>query len=72
MQVRERRLERRSEGKWTAATGQLMNCKSWREERDLRAVLDKATSSEQLRRRRERRWRKGLEESQSVALWKEG
>lgn len=72
MQVRERRLERRSEGKWTAATGQLMNSKSCRVERDLRAVLDKATSSEQLTRRRERRWRNGLEESQRVALWKEG
>lgn len=37
-------------------------------ERDLRAVKDKATSSEQLVSVRERRWRKGLEESQAAAV----
>lgn len=48
--------------------GQLMNWMVLRVERDLRAVRDKVTSSEQLERVRERRWRKGLEESQVVAV----
>lgn len=72
MQVKERREEMRSEGKRTGETGQLMNWRSWRVESDSRAVMDNATSSEQLRRRRETRWRKGLDESQRVALWRAG
>ncbi|KAM2043217.1 hypothetical protein ACFXTI_036517 [Malus domestica] len=48
--------------------GQLRNWRDWRVERDLRAVKERATSSEQLARRRERRWRKGLEESQMVVF----
>ncbi|KAK9267299.1 hypothetical protein L1049_009722 [Liquidambar formosana] len=72
MQVKERREEMSSMGKWTGEMGQLMNWRSRRVERDLRAGMDNETSSEQLRRRREMRWRKGLEESQRVALWRTG
>lgn len=68
MQVKERRLAVNSEGNRTGETGQLMNCRSWREERDLRAVFERETSSEQLMRCKEMRWRKGLELSQRVAL----
>ncbi|PQM41726.1 hypothetical protein Pyn_12580 [Prunus yedoensis var. nudiflora] len=68
MQVKEWREATRSAGKRIGAMGQLKNWRDWRVERDLRAVKDKATSSEQLARRRERMWRKGLEESQRVVL----
>lgn len=52
--------------------GQLKKEREWRVESDLRAVEEIWTSSEQLERRRERRWRKGLAESQMVALFEEG
>ncbi|CAK9148107.1 unnamed protein product [Ilex paraguariensis] len=70
VQVKDRKLEVSSGGKRIGEMGQLMNFKSLREERDLRAVMDNATSSEHFERRRETRWRKGLEESQVVALWR--
>ncbi|KAF5474554.1 hypothetical protein F2P56_006444 [Juglans regia] len=65
------REEASSEGKRMGEMGQLRKEREWREERDLRAVKERATSSaEQLERERERRWRKGLEESQRrVALF---
>lgn len=66
MQVNECRFEVSSEGKWMGEMGQLMKLREVRVERDLRAVRDKATSSEQLESVRERRWRKGLPESQVV------
>ena len=53
------------------ATGQLRSFRVRRVERDLRAVKERETKEEQLERRREMRWRKGLDESQRVALWKE-
>lgn len=68
MHVKERREATRSAGKRIGEMGQLMNWRDWSVESDLRAVKDKATSSEQLERRRERRWRKGLDESQRVML----
>lgn len=68
MQVKERSEVARSEGKRMGEMGQLRNWRDWRVERDLRAVKDKATSSAQLARRREIRWRKGAEVSQRVAL----
>lgn len=58
-----------SEGNVTGAAGQSMNWRSWSVESDLRAVMERETSSEQLMRRSERRWRKGLEVSQWMALW---
>lgn len=68
VQVKERRLVVSSEGKVTGEReGQLMNWRSWSVERDLRAVMERETSEEQLVRRRERRWRKGLEVSQWTA-----
>ncbi|PQQ21831.1 hypothetical protein Pyn_19869 [Prunus yedoensis var. nudiflora] len=48
MQVKEWREATRSAGKRIGAMGQLKNWRDWRVERDLRAVKDKATSSEQL------------------------
>lgn len=45
------------------AIGQLKKVRFWRVERDLRAVEESEMSSEQLERRRERRWLKGFEES---------
>lgn len=71
MHVKEWRLEARSEGKWTGVMGQLMNSKLVRVKRDLRAVTEISTSAEQLARRRERRWRKGLEPSHTAAVWRE-
>jgi hypothetical protein len=69
-QVKDRREEESSEGKRMGEMGQLRKEREWREERDLRAVKERATSfGEQLARERERRWRKGFEESQTrVAL----
>lgn len=48
--------------------GQLMRFREVRVERDLRAVKERERWEVQLERVREMRWRKGLEESQSVAL----
>lgn len=45
------------------AIGQLKKVRFWRVERDLRAVEESETSSEQLERRRAMRWLKGFEES---------
>jgi hypothetical protein len=70
MQVKDWREEESSGGKRMGEMGQLRKEREWREERDLRAVKERATSfGEQLVRERERRWRKGLEESQRVALF---
>lgn len=66
MQVKERRFRASSEGKWIGEMGQLMKLKEVKVERDLRAVTERATSSEQLARVRESRCLKGLEESQMV------
>lgn len=55
MQVKERSEAVSSGGKPMGAMGQLTNWRDWRVERDLSAVKDKATSTEQLMRRRERR-----------------
>jgi hypothetical protein len=64
MQVKDQREEESSGGKRMGEMGQL------RKERDLRAVKERAASfGEQLVKERERRWRKGLEESQRVALF---
>lgn len=71
MQVKEWRLEARSEGKRMGEMGQLMKLREVRVERDLRAVRDRATSSEQLESVREMRWRKGVEESQVVVEGRE-
>lgn len=68
MQVKDRREATRSAGKRMGEMGQSTNSRDLRVERDLRAVNDKATSSEQLARRRNTRWRNGSEESQTVAL----
>ncbi len=67
MQVKDWREEENSGGKRMGEMGQLGKEREWR---DLRAVKERATSfGEQLVRERERRWRKGLEESQRVALF---
>lgn len=66
MQVKERRFEASWEGRRMGETGQLMKRKEVNVERDLRAVDDNETSSEQLAKVREMRCLKGLEESQMV------
>lgn len=71
IQVKEWREAIRSAGNRIGAAGQSSNSRDWRVERDFSAVKDKATSSEQLARRRETRWRNGVPESQSVALLRE-
>lgn len=70
MQVKDLRFEASSEGKWIGEMGQFTKLREVKVERDLRAVRDKATSSEQSERLREMRCLKGLEESQIVVeLW---
>lgn len=66
MHVKERRFEVSSEGKRIGEMGQSINWKDVKVERDLRVVIDKATSSEQLANVREMTCLKGLEESQMV------
>lgn len=59
-----------SEGKRIGEMGQLIKCREVKVERDLSAVRDKATSSEQLASVREMRCLKGLDLSQTVVeLW---
>lgn len=72
MDVKDRRLVEREVGKWTTGTWQSRKVREVRVEREERAVVERERSSEQLVRRRERRWRKGVPASQVVALWKEG
>lgn len=72
MQVKEWRLEVRSDGKWTSLTGQWMKERAVRVERDLRDVTDNERSSEQLERVREVRWRNGVEESHVVVVGRWG
>ncbi|KAJ0523931.1 hypothetical protein HanRHA438_Chr10g0475651 [Helianthus annuus] len=69
MEVKDRRLVVREVGKWTMGVWQSRKVREVRVEREERAVVERERSSEQLVRRRERRWRKGVALSQVVALW---
>lgn len=68
MDVKDRRLMEREVGKWTMGTWQSTKLREVSVEREERAVVERERSSEQLESRRERRWRKGVPLSQTVAL----
>ncbi|CAL1387854.1 unnamed protein product [Linum trigynum] len=67
----EQRARSRSEGKRIAVMGQSAKERDWRVERDLRAVKERETSSEQLERWRETTWQNGEGWAQGSWKWKE-